>query len=48
MKEENRDNEKEIFNLIKQSIEGSEFWKNAKLGFDKMMKVKDLLLFWKI
>ncbi|MES2477875.1 MAG: hypothetical protein V4561_02225 [Bacteroidota bacterium] len=48
IKEENRDNEKEIFNLLKQSIEGSEFWKNAKSGFDKLMKIKDFFLFWKV
>ena len=48
IQEENRNNDQEIFNLLKQSIQGAEFWKSAKSGFDKMMKVKDLLLFWKI
>jgi hypothetical protein len=48
VKEENRANEKEIFNLIKQSIDGSEFWKSAKAGYDKMMKVKDFIFFWKV
>ena len=48
IKEENRENEKEIFNLLKQSIEGSEFWKSAKSGFDKVMKIKDFILFWKV
>lgn len=48
VKEENRINDKEIFSLLKNSIEGSEFWKNAKSGFDKMMKTKDFISFWKI
>jgi len=48
VKDENRENEMEIFNLLKLSIEGSEFWKNAKSGFDKVMKLKDFLTFWKI
>jgi hypothetical protein len=46
--EENRANDEEIFNLIKQSIEGSEYWKSAKAGFNKMMKVKDFIFFWKV
>lgn len=48
IKEENRDNEKEIFDLLKQSIDGSEFWKSAKSSFDKLMKIKDFFLFWKV
>jgi hypothetical protein len=48
VKDEKRDNENEIFNLLKQSVDGSEFWKNAKSGFDKIMKMKDFLFFWKI
>lgn len=48
VKEEYRDNEKEIFSLLKQSIESSEFWKTAKAGYNKMMKLKDFLLFWKV
>ena len=48
VKEENRANEKEIFSLVKQSIEGSEFWKSAKAGYDKMMKLKDFIFFWKV
>lgn len=46
VKEENRVNEKEIFNNIKQSIDGSEFWKSTKSKFNKMMKVKDFIQFW--
>lgn len=48
VKEENRTNEKEIFNLIKQSIEASEFWKSTRVGYDKMMKLKDFIFFWKV
>lgn len=48
VQEEYRANETEIFNLLKQSIDGSEFWKNAKSGFSKAMKVKDFLFFWRI
>lgn len=48
VQEDYRKNEKEVFNLLKQSINGSEFWKNTKAGYDKMMKIKDFLLFWKV
>ncbi len=48
VKDEYIDNEKEIFTLLKQSIESSEFWKGAKGGYDKMMRLKDFLLFWKV
>lgn len=48
VKDENRDNENEIFNLLKQSVDGSEFWKSAKSGFNKMIKVKDFIFFWRI
>jgi hypothetical protein len=43
-----KDNHKEIFNLIRGAIESSEFWKTAKTRYDKFMKIKDFLLFWKI
>ena len=48
VKDKYRDNEKEIFSLLKQSIESSEFWKAANAGYDKMMKLKDFLFFWKV
>ncbi len=48
VKDENRDNENEIFNLLKQSVDRSEFWKSAKTGFNKMIKVRDFLFFWQI
>lgn len=48
VKEENRKNEKEIFILLKQSIEGSEFWRNAKSSFNELMKIKDFIFFWKL
>ncbi len=46
--EENRINSDELFNLLKQSIKSSEFWKNAQSKFDSLVKIKDFLLFWKI
>ena len=48
VKSENRHNSVELFNLIKGSIESSEFWKNAQTNFDKLIRLKDFLLFWKI
>lgn len=48
VKEENRKNEKEIFNLLKNSIEESELLKNVKLNFDKIISVKDFIFFWKL
>jgi hypothetical protein len=46
--EEYRNNSDELFNLLKQSIKSSEFWKNAHSKFDSLVKIKDFLLFWKI
>jgi len=48
VKEGYRDNETEIFNLLKSSIESSEFWKNTRSGFQKLVKIKDFLFFWKV
>ncbi|MEZ7499845.1 hypothetical protein QO200_13985 [Flavobacterium sp. Arc3] len=48
VKDENRENSSELFNLLKLSIESSEYWKNARNNFDKLIKIKDFLLCWKI
>lgn len=48
VKEENRNNDKEVFALVKRSIESAEFWKSADSVYGKMMKVKDFLFFWKV
>ena len=44
----NYDNKKEIFELLKNSIDGSETWKNINISFKKILKLKDFILFWKI
>ncbi|EKT3963736.1 hypothetical protein AAIP55_001289 [Flavobacterium psychrophilum] len=46
VKEENKENSKELFNLIKQEIEHSDFWKNAKKNYDKFIKIKEFILPW--
>ncbi|MEF3078714.1 hypothetical protein [Winogradskyella poriferorum] len=43
-----KENKPEIFNLIKGSIEASEFWKNGAIGFNKLMKIKSFISFWKV
>jgi len=48
VQEDYHENKPEIFNLIKDSIEASEFWKNGAIGFNKLMKIKSFLTFWKI
>jgi hypothetical protein len=48
VKDENRENSSELFNLLKLIIESSEYWKNARNNFDKLIKIKDFLLCWKI
>lgn len=48
VKKANRENSTELFNLLKLSVESSEFWKNAQNNFDKLIRIKDFLLFWKI
>lgn len=40
---ENRENRKEIFSLLKTSIEGSEFWTVVNIGYAKLMKLKEFL-----
>ena len=44
----NRHNNAEIFQLLKRTIDSSEYWKNSKSKFDKLMKIKDFLFFWKV
>ena len=46
--EENTSNSNELFELLKQSVKSSEFWKNAQSKFDNLVKIKDFLLFWRI
>lgn len=48
VQEENTSNSNELFELLKQSVKSSEFWKNAQSKFDSLVKIKDFLLFWKI
>ena len=45
--EQNKSNSKELFNLIKEAINNSEFWKNSEAKFKKLIKIKDFVLFWK-
>lgn len=47
VKQENRKNHNELFSLLKQSIESSEFWKNTKKNYEKLIKIKDFLYSWK-
>jgi hypothetical protein len=44
VKPENRKNSKELFNLIQQEIESSEFWKNANKVYQKVVKLKEFIL----
>lgn len=48
VQEKNRGNQAEIFQLLKQTIDSSEYWQNTKSRFDKLMKIKDFLFFWKV
>lgn len=43
---ENRENSTELFNLIKQAIESSDFWRNTKKAYEKIIKVKEFILPW--
>lgn len=40
-----KDNHDEIFDLLKQTIEGAEFWKSTKSNFKKMMKLRSFFSF---
>lgn len=44
---ENESNSKELFTLLRQSIDASEFWKNAKRTYEKVIKFKDFIFFWR-
>lgn len=44
VKPENHKNSKELFSLIKQEIESSEFWKNATKVYQKIVKLKEFIL----
>jgi hypothetical protein len=44
--DENRNNSKELFDLLKQEIESSDFWKTTKKVYTKLVKVKEFILPW--
>jgi hypothetical protein len=46
VKEENHGNTKELFDLIKQAIDCSVFWKKAKKTYTKFIKIKEFILLW--
>lgn len=47
VKEENRTNSKELFALLKTGIGSSEFWKGAKRTYDRFIKFRDFIFFWR-
>jgi hypothetical protein len=47
VKDEYKNNSKELFTLLKNAIDTSEFWKNAIKTYEKLIKVKDFLFFWR-
>lgn len=44
---ENKQNSEALFKLLKSILEYSEFWKRAKRNYDKFIKFKDFIFFWK-
>lgn len=47
VEDENRKNFGVMFDLLKSNVEASEYWKNVKKKYEKAMKIKDFLFFWK-
>ncbi len=47
VKNENKQNSEALFNLLKSNLEHSEFWKKAKRNYDKFIKFRDFIFFWK-
>lgn len=43
----NHVNSNELFTLLRKAIDSSEFWKNTKKNYEKFMKFKDFIFFWK-
>ena len=45
--DENKGNSDELFELLRQSVNSAEFWKKTNKKYERFMKIKDFLFFWK-